>query len=82
MPGVSSTGCEWLDDEQQVLKIRVSAAPEKGKANKAVEKFMASMLGLPTAAVSISSGSTSSRKTIKITGLTVAQVREKIFKHS
>jgi len=82
VPGASSTGCEWLDDEQQVLKVRVTAPPEKGKANKAVEKFIASKLGLPTAAVNISSGSGSPQKTIKIDGLTLPEVRKKLFQHS
>ena len=82
VPGASSTGYEWFDDEQQVLKVRVRVAPEKGKANKAVEKFIASILGLPSTAVNISSGSSSPQKTVKIAGLTLAQVKEKLFQQS
>ena len=54
----------WLGD---VLKIKVKAPPEKGRANRAVIKFLEKQLQLPRGSISISSGSTSSRKTLEIT---------------
>jgi len=34
VPGASSDAVEWLDKESLFLKVRVTAASEKGKANK------------------------------------------------
>ena len=53
----------WLEE---TLKVKVKAAPEKGKANKAVIKFLEKSLDLPKGSVNIISGLTSSRKIIEI----------------
>ncbi len=53
----------WL---QNVLKIKVKAPPEKGKANKAVISVLEKSLNLPKGSVKILSGETSSRKIIEI----------------
>ncbi len=60
------------------LKITVSAAPEKGAANAAVCKLIAKTLGLRTAQVTVEAGHGSPRKTLRINGLVVATVREKL----
>ena len=69
VPGASREKVEWLDETQRILKVRVTAAPEKGKANKAVVKLLAKRLGLPASAVTIVSGNTSQQKQVDITGL-------------
>ena len=51
------------------VKVCVTAAPEKGKANKAVVGVLAKALGVPRSAVRIIAGRTSPRKTVEITGL-------------
>jgi len=51
------------------LKIRVAAAPENGKANRAVVEFMAKKLRLKKSDVSIISGEHSRDKLIAIRGL-------------
>ncbi len=51
------------------LKIRVSAPPEKGKANAAVAKLLARALGVRVKDVSIVRGATSPRKTLLVTGI-------------
>jgi len=56
------------------LKIAVSAPPEKGKANKAVEKLLASEFGLASGAVSVIAGETSRRKRVRIRGLDQAEL--------
>lgn len=61
-------GVELRDDGTAVLRIRVSAVPDKGKANAAVIALLAKLLGLPKSALSLSSGETSRFKTIAITG--------------
>ncbi len=56
----------WLGDR---LKIRISAPPEGGKANKAICALLAETLGLRRRDISIVSGSTSPEKTVEIVGL-------------
>ena len=51
------------------LKIRVAAAPEKGKANRAVVEFIAEKLGLKRSDVSIVSGEHSRDKLLAIRGV-------------
>jgi len=67
VPG-SSRDCVagWLG---AILKIRVSAAPERGKANAAVERILTRALRLPKESVRITSGKTSAQKTVEIDGL-------------
>jgi uncharacterized protein len=55
----------WLED---TLKVKVTAAPEKGKANKAVIKVLEKALDLAKGSVNITSGTTSTRKTVEIRG--------------
>ena len=48
------------------LRIKVKAPPEKGKANKAVINLLEKALKLDKGSIEITSGATSSRKTIEI----------------
>jgi uncharacterized protein (TIGR00251 family) len=48
------------------LKVSVSAAPERGKANREVAALLAGALGLPRSAVRIVSGGGSRDKTVHI----------------
>lgn len=50
------------------LVVRVTAAPEKGKANKAVGEAIAKAFGLPKSAVSITAGETDRLKTFTLNG--------------
>ncbi len=65
----------WLG---QALKIKVRAAPEKGRANKAVETLLCKTLALPKGAVSITAGLTSSSKTAHIEGLDRARFQQRL----
>jgi uncharacterized protein (TIGR00251 family) len=47
-------------------KVKVAAAPEKGKANRALCEFLAEKLGVPKSRVKIVSGETSHLKRIHI----------------
>jgi uncharacterized protein YggU (UPF0235/DUF167 family) len=51
-----------------VLRVRVSAVPDKGKANAAVVALLARALGVPKSAVSVVSGETARLKTIAVAG--------------
>ncbi len=53
----------WLED---TLRVKVKAPAEKGRANKAVIKFLEKELKLLKGSISIKSGTTSSRKIIEI----------------
>jgi uncharacterized protein YggU (UPF0235/DUF167 family) len=63
VPGARSEGCEWLGD---LLKVKVRAPPEKGRANAAVEELLARRLALPPSSVRIVAGFGSSLKTVEI----------------
>jgi hypothetical protein len=52
-----------------MLKVKLAAAPEKGKANQALVEFLADALGVKKNAIKITSGLTSPVKTIEITGI-------------
>jgi hypothetical protein len=51
------------------LKIRIAAAPEKGKANEALCAFLADHYRVPKANVMVVSGHTSTLKLVRISPL-------------
>jgi uncharacterized protein len=53
---------------ETVLKARVRAVPEDGRANAALEKLIAKWLGLPPSAVKVAHGGRSRLKQIVIDG--------------
>jgi uncharacterized protein (TIGR00251 family) len=65
----------WLGD---ALKLRVRAAPERGKANAAALALLARVLELPPKSVRIVAGETSARKQVEIAGLSMLEVRERL----
>lgn len=78
IPSSSSTCVAgWLND---TLKIRVSAAPEKGKANQLIEKTLEKALQLPRNSVSITHGKTFSNKIIEIVSLSEDEVYRRLSK--
>ena len=48
------------------LKIKIAAAPEKGKANRALCEFLAEHFGVGVSRVKIVSGETSRTKKVRI----------------
>lgn len=53
---------------RRFLQVRVRTAPEKGKANAAIEALLAMALDLPASAVSVEKGETARIKTVRILG--------------
>ena len=51
---------------EDTLKIKVAAAPEKGKANEELTDFLAEIFSVRAAQIKIISGHTSPRKIIEI----------------
>ena len=62
----------------ETLKVCVTAPPERGKANAAVEEVLADALGLPTRRVRVVVGHTSPHKIVEIDGLEEAEVRRRL----
>ncbi len=65
-PGAKKT--EFAGLHGDALKIRLAALPVDGKANEALVKFVAEVLGLPKSAVNLKSGQTSRRKVLEVIG--------------
>lgn len=65
----------WLGD---TLKLRVSAPPEKGKANRAVVALLARTLSTSRDRIVIVAGTGSRRKRVRIEGLTEEELRKRI----
>ena len=63
-PGAAETRVEGIYQDR--IKIRISAPPEKGRANKELIKFIAGILSIPKSRISITSGKTSNYKEIQI----------------
>ncbi|GGF42441.1 UPF0235 protein [Youhaiella tibetensis] len=61
-------GGESRDDGTQVLRVRVKAVPDKGKANAAVIALLARALGLSRSSVTLESGETARLKTVLVKG--------------
>ncbi|MGV3574508.1 MAG: DUF167 family protein [Devosia sp.] len=59
-------GVETRDDGSTVLRFRVAAVPDKGKANAAVTALLAKTLGIPKSSVTLVSGETARFKTVLI----------------
>ena len=70
-PRASRNGLAGLHrsgDERVSLAIKVTAIPDKGKANRAVIEVLAKAARLPKSAFSIVSGETDRNKTVLIAG--------------
>jgi len=61
-------GPEQAADGRTHLKARMRAVPEKGEANKSLEKLVAKWVGVPASTVAVAAGATSRVKTIRIAG--------------
>ncbi len=61
-------GVETTADGQTHLKARVTAVPEKGKANKALIALLSKALKVPKTSISLISGDTARQKILRITG--------------
>jgi len=76
VPASSRTAISGLLDG--MLKIKISAAPEKQKANQSLLRFLAKRLGVKKKAVSIISGRTSSVKQIQVLDISAEMMLKKL----
>jgi len=65
----------WQGD---LLRLSVAAPAERGKANEAALRLLATTLGLPRQQLRIVRGHTSRQKVIAIEGLDEAEVRARL----
>jgi uncharacterized protein len=60
------------------LKLSLTSPPVDGRANDACIEFFAKLLKVPRSSVTIASGQTSRRKTIRVAGISADEVRKRI----
>lgn len=61
------------------LKLSLTAPPVDGRANQACIEFLAKFLNLPRSSITIAAGESGRRKLIRVSGISAAQLREKLL---
>ncbi|MDP9142011.1 MAG: DUF167 domain-containing protein [Pseudomonadota bacterium] len=61
-----------------VLKISVTAVPERGKANEAVIELLADALKLPKSSIAVLRGRGSAQKVVQIDGLADGEILRRL----
>ena len=69
---------EVVGPHGEALKIRISAPPVAGAANKHLLKFLAKKLQIAKSQMSIAAGATSRAKSIAIEGISAREVRQRL----
>ena len=59
-------------------KVRVTAAPERGRANGELVRLLAEVLGVDGGAIEVIAGGASRDKIVAVRGMTEAQVNERL----
>jgi uncharacterized protein (TIGR00251 family) len=62
----------------EAWKLRVTAPPERGKANEATLTMLADILGLAASNLRLVSGHGSRDKTVEVAGLTTAEAERRL----
>ena len=75
-PRANRNTVEVSDDG--AVTIRVTAAPDRGKANAAAVKLLAGRLDVPRSGVSIIRGHTSRNKVVRVDGIEDAELNERL----
>ena len=65
----------WRED---VLCVKVTAPPVEGAANAATVKFVADSLGVRKSHVELVSGKMTREKTVRVDGLTMEEIRDRL----
>lgn len=74
----NSSRSEIVGWENEELKVRLAAIPEKGKANNELIRFLADILALSKSKVQLIYGEASRHKCICIEGLSLEQIQSKL----
>jgi uncharacterized protein (TIGR00251 family) len=75
-PGAKRNGI--IGERAGAVRVAVTAAPEKGKANAAIQDVLADALGLRPARIAMLSGETSRQKRFLIADVTPDELRAKL----
>lgn len=76
VPSAPKSGIAEITSE--AVRVRVAAPPVEGKANRALEVFLARLLKVPKSAVAVVKGETGKLKKVLVAGLSPAEVEVKI----
>ena len=76
VPGSSRTAVGGLLDG--MLKVKIAAPPEKGKANQCLIEFLAQKLGVKKNAVNIVTGQTNPIKQVQVMGISGQTLLKKL----
>jgi len=79
LPGSSRD--EIVGWEGDRLKVKVSASPTKGKANRALLELLSRVLSLPPSRILILHGKTSKEKLLLVEGADEERVKEALSSH-
>ena len=71
-PRASRNGIDGVQGD--ALKLKVTAPPLEGRANKALKKLLAERLGIPPARIEIITGRRSREKLVRLSGISRAEV--------
>lgn len=75
-PGARANGVRG--EHQGALKVSVTQAPEKGKANKAIIEVLAKSFGLSRSQIQLLSGDTSHDKKFVVAGIDAEELQSRI----
>ena len=67
-----------VGEQKGVYKVKLTAPPVEGRANKALKELLAKKLGLPKGNIEIISGERSRTKSIRIYGLSLDGVERRL----
>ncbi|HVG00598.1 MAG TPA: DUF167 domain-containing protein [Chloroflexia bacterium] len=67
-----------VGEHNGAIKVALTAPPVEGAANKSRVEFLAKLLGVPRSSVTLVSGETSRQKMVKVLGVSMEQVIEKL----
>jgi len=76
-PGASKN--EIVGVQEDALRVRISAPPVEGKANKALVQFLAEQLAVKRSQVEILNGHATRRKTIHVIGEGIQKKLKKLI---
>lgn len=75
-PGASAPGV--VGRHGDAWKVRVAAAPERGRANDAVVELLAATLDVPRSSVTLVSGGGSRDKIVELTGIAPDEIERRL----
>jgi uncharacterized protein (TIGR00251 family) len=64
--------------EDGTIKVKLAAVPQKGKANQVLIDFLADVLGISASKIELVAGQTGRNKLVTITGMTSADIQQRI----